>query len=181
VEQSSLGCGNPLAVADPHPGETVLDLGSGAGLDVLVSARARDLRVVLAAIYCAEKVERMGDLAAHIADTARFHHPDHAVPAELESSFASLGEITASMADRLAELIVAPPAGAFAELKAVDNKVGQMHAVLMARICAPDLLHGPRVAANLALVARFYERFADQAVSVAKRLEFCATGEVPTV
>ena len=37
--RASLGCGNPLAVADLHPGETVLDLGSGDGLDVLLSAR----------------------------------------------------------------------------------------------------------------------------------------------
>jgi SAM-dependent methyltransferase len=36
---ASLGCGNPLAVADLNPGETVLDLGSGGGIDVLLSAR----------------------------------------------------------------------------------------------------------------------------------------------
>lgn len=39
AKQASLGCGNPLAVADLHEGETVLDLGSGAGADVLLSAR----------------------------------------------------------------------------------------------------------------------------------------------
>ena len=37
--QASLGCGNPLTVAELKPGETVLDLGSGGGLDVLLSAR----------------------------------------------------------------------------------------------------------------------------------------------
>ena len=37
--EASLGCGVPTAVADLHPGETVLDLGSGAGADVLISAR----------------------------------------------------------------------------------------------------------------------------------------------
>src|SRR4051812_16116703 len=37
--EASLGCGVPTAVADLHPGETVLDLGSGAGTDVLISAR----------------------------------------------------------------------------------------------------------------------------------------------
>lgn len=36
---ASLGCGNPVAVADLRPGETVLDLGSGGGIDVLLSAR----------------------------------------------------------------------------------------------------------------------------------------------
>jgi SAM-dependent methyltransferase len=36
---ASLGCGNPLAVAELHPGDTVLDLGSGGGIDVLLSAR----------------------------------------------------------------------------------------------------------------------------------------------
>jgi SAM-dependent methyltransferase len=37
--RASLGCGNPLTVADLHPGDTVLDLGSGGGIDVLLSAR----------------------------------------------------------------------------------------------------------------------------------------------
>jgi SAM-dependent methyltransferase len=36
---ASLGCGNPTAVADLHPGEVVLDLGSGGGIDVLLAAR----------------------------------------------------------------------------------------------------------------------------------------------
>jgi len=36
---ASLGCGNPTAVAELHPGETVLDLGSGGGIDVLLSAK----------------------------------------------------------------------------------------------------------------------------------------------
>jgi arsenite methyltransferase len=36
---ASLGCGNPTALAELHPGEVVLDLGSGGGIDVLLSAR----------------------------------------------------------------------------------------------------------------------------------------------
>ena len=37
--EASLGCGNPVALADLSPGEVVLDLGSGGGIDVLLSAR----------------------------------------------------------------------------------------------------------------------------------------------
>jgi len=58
--RASLGCGNPVAVADLHPGETVLDLGSGGGIDVLLSAR----RVGLAGkAYGLDMTEEMLDLA----------------------------------------------------------------------------------------------------------------------
>lgn len=146
----------------------------------LQAAVALDLRTVLAAAYCAEKIERMGDLAAHIADSARFAHPDHAAPAELCDTVARRGDIAASMADRLATFITAPAAGAFAELEGVDMDVDQLHAGMLAQISAEDFVHGPQVAASLALIARFYERFAGQAVSVAKRLDFAATGQIPT-
>lgn len=69
---------------------------------------ARDLRIVLAATYGAEKIERMGDLAAHIADTARFSHPHHVVPDEFTAQFTELGEITTGMANRLAKLVTIP-------------------------------------------------------------------------
>jgi phosphate transport system protein len=140
---------------------------------------ASDLRSVLAVVYCAKKVERMGDLAAHVADTARFNHPDHVVPAEVEDGFAELGRITADMADRVGAL-VATARGGFAELDHADQHVDALHAGLLATITAPTWRHGVRSATSLALLARFYERFADQAVSVAKRLEFAATGSLPT-
>ena len=58
--RASLGCGNPVAVADLKPGETVLDLGSGGGIDVLLSAR----RVGPAGkVYGLDMTEEMLDLA----------------------------------------------------------------------------------------------------------------------
>jgi phosphate transport system protein len=141
---------------------------------------AGDLRTILAAVYCAEKIERMGDLAAHIADTARFTHPEHAVPAEFESVFTELGEIAAGMADRVGELIASDAGGGFAELDETDEAVDALHARVLTLITGEGWQHGVRSATSLALVARFYERFADQAVSVAKRLEFAETGQTPT-
>lgn len=141
---------------------------------------AGDLRTILAAVYCADKIERMGDLAAHIADTARFAHPDHAVPAEFEGVFTELGEISAGMADRVGELIMGDAKGGFAELDETDQGVDALHARVLTAITGENWPHGVQSATSLALVARFYERFADQAVSVAKRLEFAETGQTPT-
>jgi SAM-dependent methyltransferase len=65
--RASLGCGNPVAVADLRPGETVLDLGSGGGIDVLLSAR----RVGPAGkAYGLDMTAEMLDLARASARTA---------------------------------------------------------------------------------------------------------------
>ncbi|RJQ87848.1 phosphate signaling complex PhoU family protein [Amycolatopsis panacis] len=140
---------------------------------------AGDLRGVLAVVYCAEKIERMGDLAAHIAGTARRRHPDHAVPAELEQVFTDLGRETAGMADRVASLVRDGGRGGYAELSRTDETVDALHARVLATITSPSWPHDQRVAVALTLVTRFYERFADQAVSVSKRLDFAATGDLP--
>ncbi|KAA9156199.1 phosphate transport system regulatory protein PhoU [Amycolatopsis acidicola] len=140
---------------------------------------AGDLRVVLAAVHCAEKLERMGDLAAHVAGTTRIAHPGRVVPAELEDSFVELGKITTGMADRVAEFITEPAEGVFPDLERTDESVDEVHARVLARITGPEWSHGAASASTLALVARFYERFGDQAVSVARRVEYAATGSLP--
>jgi phosphate transport system protein len=142
---------------------------------------ARDLRLVLTALYCSEKIERMGDLAAHVADAARLAHPERPVPPELESTVAHLGRITVGMAERLAELIRQPDEGGFAELNETDRTVDTLHAGVMSAITDPAWPHGVPAATSLALLARYYERFADQTVSVAKRLDFAVTGEIPAI
>ncbi len=64
---ASLGCGNPLAVADLHPGEVVLDLGSGGGIDVILSAR----RVAPTGVaYGVDMTDEMLALARRNADEA---------------------------------------------------------------------------------------------------------------
>lgn len=139
---------------------------------------AGDLRRVLAVIYCAEKIERMGDLAAHIADTARFSHPEPAVPAELTPTFERMGRLDAEMAERVATQIRTGSDG-FGELRQADETVDALHASLLAGITGKEWPHDQRAAVTAALITRFFERFADQAVSVAKRLDFANTGDLP--
>lgn len=141
---------------------------------------ATDLRMVLSAVYCAEKFERMGDLAEHIANATCRVHPDHVVPEELREVFDRLGKITTEMATQLVAHVTTPRAGAFAELNATDHEVDTLHAEVLSKITAKAWRHGIPTATTLALVARFYERYADQAVSAAKRIEFVRTGHTPT-
>jgi phosphate transport system protein len=150
------------------------------GLLALQAPVAHDLRMVLAAVYCADKIERMGDLAAHVADTVRVTHPHRAVPAELDDLFRDLGRLTAGMADRVGELITTPAESGFAELEDKDSAVDALNARVLTLITGLDWMHGAGAACTLALLARFYERFGDQAVSVAKRLEFAITGALPS-
>jgi phosphate transport system protein len=75
--------------------------------------------------------------------------------------------------------VTAPCAGAFADLNATDHTVDDLHAQVLATVTANTWQHDVPTATTLALVARFYERYADQAVSAVKRIEFVSTGETP--
>jgi phosphate transport system protein len=72
-------------------------------------------------VYCAEKIERIGDLAAHIADTARFTHPARAIPEELGSIFTEMGGVAAGMADRVGDFIADDAEGGFVKLNNTDQ------------------------------------------------------------
>ncbi|SEP53315.1 phosphate signaling complex PhoU family protein [Amycolatopsis saalfeldensis] len=140
---------------------------------------AGDLRTILAALYCAEIIERMGDLAAHIAATVRFNHPEPAIPPSLRDLFATLGQRAGDMAIHLRGLISGFSPDGFAEMDRLDDAVDALHAEVMATVTGTDWSDGVRTATNVALLARFYERFADQAVSAARRLDFATTGTLP--
>ncbi|MGH3951888.1 MAG: PhoU domain-containing protein [Pseudonocardiaceae bacterium] len=140
---------------------------------------AGDLRSILAAIYCADKIERMGDLAAHIAEVAHRNHPDPAFPAEMGGVFAELGRLDEDIAIQLEETITAPTGTGFAALDRADADIDILHDQLLEQATDDGWPHGIRTAINVALLARFYERFADQAVSTARRMDFAATGVLP--
>jgi len=180
VSTSDVGLARQVVAADAE-----LDLArdrcedTAQQLLALQAPVARDLRQVLTAVYCADRIERMGDLAAHVADSVALAQPGPAVPAELESAFTHLGRITVEMADRLAEQLRERDECCFAELAETDRTVDSLHAGVMAAITDPAWPHGVPSAMSLALLVRYYERFADQAVSVARRMDFAVTGEFP--
>ena len=140
---------------------------------------ARDLRLVVSALKAGERIVRMGDLACHIARIVRLRHPHRAVPEEFVERFAEMGQL-AAQACRDLQCIIADPTSVCAEqLERADDRTDELHQELLHRVSQADPPYPPAVGVDVALLARFFERYADQAVSVARQIDYVVTGEMP--
>ena len=140
---------------------------------------ATDLRTVLAAIHAAESLERMGDLALHVAKAARRRHPQHVLPEQVAPYFAEMGRVAVSLAHQAEQVILSKDVKQAQALEDADDEMDDLHRHLFTVIMDRDWPHGVAAAVDVTLLGRFYERFADHAVSVAKRVVFVVTGRMP--
>ncbi|WP_158884430.1 phosphate signaling complex protein PhoU [Amycolatopsis anabasis] len=140
---------------------------------------ATDLRTVLAAIHAAESLERMGDLALHVAKAARRRHPEPVLPDQVRGDFAKMGEVAVKLARQAEQVIKSKDVDAARNLEAEDDQVDDIHRHLFTVIMDRDWPHGVAAAVDVTLLGRFYERFSDHAVSVARRMVFVVTGKMP--
>jgi phosphate transport system protein len=140
---------------------------------------ATDLRAVLATIHAAESLERMGDLALHVAKTARRRHPDPVLPEQVRTYFAQMGEVAVKLARQTQDVIQTRDVDAARSLESDDDQVDDLHRHLFTVIMDKEWPHGVAAAVDVTLLGRFYERYADHAVSVAKRMVFVVTGKMP--
>jgi phosphate transport system protein len=138
---------------------------------------ATDLRTITTAMRIVSDLERMGDLAAHVAKLARMRFPDHAVPQEVRPIFLEAGHIAESLVTKTATVIAKLDVDAAARLEAEDDLMDQLHRQLFRELLSKDWPHGMEAAIDVTLLGRYYERFADHAVSVARRVVYLVTGE----
>ncbi|GAA4439989.1 phosphate signaling complex protein PhoU [Actinokineospora soli] len=140
---------------------------------------ATDLRIVLAAIHAAESLERMGDLALHVAKATRRRHPSPVLPEDVRGTFGEMGRIAVQLARGAEEVIRSQDVAAARALDDADDEMDDLHRNLFSVIMDNGWEHGVAAAVDVTLLGRFYERFADHAVSVAKRVVFVVTGRMP--
>jgi phosphate transport system protein len=138
---------------------------------------ASDLRVVLTALHAGADLERMGDLAEHVAKTALRRYPACAVPSELTGVVERMGEVADLLAGKIAQALTNLDAVLAAQLERDDDVMDDLHRELFQIVLGPDWPHGAEAAVDAALLGRFYERFADHAVNVGKHVVFLVTGE----
>jgi phosphate transport system protein len=137
---------------------------------------AGDLRAVVAAIRAASDLERMGDLALHVAQVAE---RGRAVPAEVRDDFAEMGRLAVAMARKTAEVASNRNVILATELDADDDAMDRLHQHMFTVLMDPAWSYGVPVAVDLTLLARYYERFADHAVLVARGTVYAVTGQAP--
>lgn len=185
IEQASVA----LKKADLHLAESVIDADVHIDdlervldercVDLLArqSPVAGDLRLVVTALRMSASIERMGDLARHIAQIARGRFPQRAVPGELSPIFDQMSAAAVQAARSVAELLASRDLVLAAQIEAADDTLDSLHRdTFRATLTQEDHFSSQQIV-DVTLLGRYYERFGDHAVSVARRVSYLVTGD----
>ena len=146
-------------------------------ITALDAPMATDLRMVMGGIRMATSLERMGDLAVHIAKQVRLRYPSPSIPAELQATFSEMGTAARKIVDEAVQVIESHDASLADKMKQYDDALDRLHRELFNVVLADTWNHGVESAIDVTLLSRFYERFGDHAVSLARRVIYIVTGQ----
>ena len=141
---------------------------------------ARELREVFSAIQIIADVERMGALAVHVAKIARRQYPKHVLPEEVRGCFADMANVAIAMADSAKQVLLSRDRQRAAQLHEQDDAMDELYRHLFIVLIDREWTHSIPVGVETALLGRFYERFADHAVEIGRRVIFMDSGALPT-
>lgn len=137
---------------------------------------ASDLRALVTALRMSADLERMGDLAHHVAKVARLRHPANVLPAELKDLVNHIGSVAENISRKIPTLIETRDIEMALQLEKDDDEMDKLHRQLIGTMTNSSWTHGIESAVDITLLGRYYERFADHAVSVSRRVYFLVTG-----
>jgi len=138
---------------------------------------ASDLRALVTALRMGSDLERMGDLSHHVAKIVRLRHPDAAVPTELIGIITSMGTAAVKITNKTGIVIATRDTDMALEVERDDDEIDNLHRQLIGVLIEPTWQHGIETAIDLTLLGRYYERYADHAVSISRRVYFLVTGK----
>jgi phosphate transport system protein len=138
---------------------------------------AGDLRILVTSIRMSADLERMGDLADHIAKVARMRYPSTAIPPELILTIQEMGNVVKLIIAKTSSVIGSQDITVALQLEKDDDEMDRLHRKLFITLLDDSWSHGIETAIDMTLIGRYYERCADHAVSIARRVYFLVTGE----
>ena len=147
-------------------------------LDVMARQQpvASDLRNLVTSLRMSADFERMGDFAHHIARIARMRYPNKAVPTELEPTIQAMGDVAVALINKVTGLLQSRDINVALEVERDDDEMDKLHRKLFEVLLDDSWAHGIETAIDMTLLGRYYERCADHAVSIARRVYFLVTG-----
>jgi phosphate transport system protein len=137
---------------------------------------AADLRAVVSSLQNVADVDRMRALALHVAKTARRRHPTHAIPDDVSDYLAEMGRIAVNIGHDTKDVVLSGDPDKAAKLADDDDAMDELHRHLFTVVMDHQWPHPVATAVDLTLLSRYYERFADHAVEIGRRVIFQATG-----
>ncbi len=138
---------------------------------------ARDLRIVVSALRISASLERMGDIAEHIAQLTRMRFPERAIPKGLKGTFTKMGALDVEVARKLTELLRTQDLSIAEELRNVDDQIDELHVGVFEKVLSDSWQGEATATVDATLASRYHERFADHAVSISKKVAYLATGD----
>jgi len=138
---------------------------------------ARDLRIVVSALRISASLERMGDIAVHIAQLSRYRFPEKVVPKGLRGTFSEMGSLDVEIANKLTELLRTEDMDLAEEIRNEDDKVDALHLSVFDKVLGETWKGEAADTVDATLASRYHERFADHAVSIAKKVQYLGTGD----
>ena len=138
---------------------------------------ATDLRIVIGSLRISSSLERMGDLAVHVAKQARLRYPKSSIPTELRAAFAEMGALADAIVAKTATVISTKDVTLGPDIERYDSEMDRLHRELFTVVLSQSWSHGVEAAIDATLLSRYYERYADHAVSIARRVLHVVTGE----
>ena len=148
-------------------------------IDILARQQpvARDLRIVVSALRISASLERMGDIAEHIAQLSRYRFPDKVVPKTLRPTFVEMGRLDVEIARKLTDLLRTEDVKLAEEIRNEDDKVDELHVSVFDKVLSEAWKGQAADTVDATLASRYHERFADHAVSIAKKIVYLHTGD----
>ncbi|BDZ44852.1 phosphate transport system regulatory protein PhoU [Naasia aerilata] len=176
--ESDVALAETVIAEDDRIDELVLSLDELA-INILARQQpvARDLRIVVSALRISASLERMGDMSSHIAQLARYRYPDKVVPKGLRSTFAEMGRLDVGMARKLTELLRTEDLDLAEEIRNDDDDIDDLHLKVFDKVLGETWKGAAVDTVDATLASRYHERFADHAVSIAKKVQYLATGD----
>lgn len=150
-------------------------------IDILARQQpvASDLRLIVGALRMSSSLERMADLAQHIAQLARYRYPESAIPDGLRKTFSKMGAIDVKMAGLLVELLRDQNAKVIDKIRDLDDDLDELHAKVFEKVLSEKIqVDGPTGVVDATLASRYHERFGDHAVDITKQMNFFLSGEL---